>query len=183
MSIRKSLFEFFARGCKHSGEYRSWEDIGSVMLLFESDYQERNEEVKQIVKEMVAEGKRVCACGYVSKKKSESVQLDTYVILSKESYSITQRLKKDVLEGLRRDEFDVVIDLSPLDCYPMKYVLLSVDAKMRCGEKTDRGYYDLMIDLPERRMIEGENGDMIDLSYSRTRDLWEQIVRYLKMIQ
>ncbi len=178
--MKKFLFKMFARGRVNRGVYKSWSGIRNVLLLFESDFQEKNKEIKEIIKRLNAEGKKVYACGYVGKKKAETAELDNYVILDKSSYTFFCRPKGDIISRLRKEKFDVIIDLSGDNNYELKYLLLGIDSGMRCGGQTEERYYDLMIDLPEPDRK--GSGKMVDLRYSRERELYDQIEKYLKMI-
>ena len=60
-------------------KFRSLDDIRSILLLFESDYQEKNNDARAFVKMLQNEGKRVVVCCYVDKKVAETATLENYI--------------------------------------------------------------------------------------------------------
>ncbi len=175
------LFDYYVRNNRKHGLYRSWGDISTILLLFESDYQEKNEEVKIIVKDLIAEGKSVLACGYVHKKKADTATLDSYMVLDKGAFNLLCRPKAEVMSYVRRsgESYDVIIDLSTEQCLQMKYLLMAVEAKMRCGRQVEDDLYDLMIAIPEKEVHSGK----LETAHNDEKELYEQIKKYLRMIK
>ena len=52
--------------------YKSWKDIDNILLLFESDYPEKNSQIKNFIKQVKEDNKNIVSCCFVNKKKSDS---------------------------------------------------------------------------------------------------------------
>ena len=60
--IRQYFFNRATKGITRTSRYRSWDNIQTILVLFESDLQEKNQEARDFIKKLQAEGKRVVAC-------------------------------------------------------------------------------------------------------------------------
>ncbi len=60
------------------------------------------------------------------------------------------------VENFTTDNFDVLIDVVDVDCFPMKYLVASAVAKLKIGKYSDskQEFYDLMIDVSENNEID-----------------------------
>lgn len=164
----------FARTARLSG-FKSWNEIRSVLVLFDSDVLEKNSAVNAFVKKMEAEGKLVTTCCFVDKKRSEISENDTRIVLDRSSLNIIGRPKNRHLLGTK--EFDVVIDLTLEQTLALQYVLLWAHTSLRCGKKKECEIQcDFLIDLPERA------DDHVDKDPDEVR-LGEQVIRYLKQFR
>ena len=165
-------------------QFRSWSDIRSVLLLFESDYQEKNDKVRALIKSLQAEGKRVVACCYVDKKVAEAATLDTYVVLDRSKVDWLRRPHKVAVAERIKEKFDVVIDVTERDVTPLKYVLMWANSDFRCGKSRDDGgnrAYDFVIEMPEHPIDPKTNAPRMD--YDFVGKLGAQIVKYLKIVR
>jgi hypothetical protein len=179
--IRQYFFNRELSKCERKSNFRSWNDIHSILLLFESDFQEKNDSVRALIKWCVAEGKKVVACCFVDKKNAESASLDNYVVLDRSKVDWLQK-PLNVKERVK-SKFDVVIDLTDNDVIPLKYVLIWANSDFRCGK--NRGeknnlYYDFVIEMPKSPIDPKTN--RVRLDYDFEKELSSQIVKYLKMI-
>lgn len=173
MNIRNLYFSYrLKKRPQRRVIYHNYDDIRSVLILFESDLLERHLQVRQLIKELQKEGREVTAWGYVDKKEALTPVLRDFRVLSNRELNLMNAPKKTILEELERMHFDLVIDLTiHPDILPLRYLLMTADADIKAG----RGGYpqpylhDLLID-----MRPSEN----DAAF-----LFDQIIKYLKIIR
>ena len=179
--IRQYFFNRAVKKVARVSHYRSWDNIRTILVLFESDHQEKNQEARNLIKKLQAEGKKVVACCYVDKKKAETATLDHWVVFDRSQVNWLKRVKEEFMQPLKV-QFDVVIDLTEIDCLPLKYVLLQAKSDFRCGKSCgDNSLYDFVIEMPPHP-VDAKTG-MPRMDYDFVGKLGEQIVRYLKMIK
>ena len=179
--IRQYFFDRAVKKMKRSSHYRSWNSIRTILVLFESDLQEKNAEARAFVKMLQAEGKKVVVCCYVDKKKAETATFDNWVVIDRSQVNWLKCTKEEFMQPLKV-QFDMVMDLTEMDCLPLKYVLLQAKSDFRCGRSCgDNNLYDFVIEMPSYP-IDAKTG-MLRIDYNFIGKLGEQIVRYLKMIK
>ena len=179
--IRQYFFDRVVKHTSRASHYLSWDNIHTVLVLFESDLQEKNQEARDFIKLLQTEGKKVVACCYVDKKKAESATLDHWVVFDRSQVNWLKRTKEEFMQPLKA-QFDVVMDLTETDCLPLKYVLLQAKSDFRCGKSCgDNSLYDFVIEMPPHP-IDAKTG-MPRMDYNFVGKLGEEIVRYLKMIK
>jgi len=145
MNIKQALFNHYAkRHPMHAQAYPQWEKVSSVFVLFESEWQERNPEIRAIVQQLQEEDKQVVNWGYLKKDKLLSPNLPESRILAPKDFNWIQRPKSDVLLFLERHHFDVLIDLTTTPLLPMQYVALLTQAKFKIGTH-EAPYYDMVV--------------------------------------
>jgi len=141
-----------------------WEDIRTILVVFDSDLSEQNQEMHATIDRMKAEGKRVTECMYVDKKKAYTCSIDCRVVVDRKCVDLMGRpVGVPVRQLMDNERFDIVIDVS--EHTVMTYVTLAVEAKMKCGRQSDNHILDFQ--------IEGE---------MEQDKLVAEVVRYLKMI-
>lgn len=166
--LKEYLFRYFVRQAgKREAIFPRYEQIRSVLLLYESDYLERNSLIRQISSQLQSEGMTVSTWGYVEKKDITTLILPVGRILGSRDINFFGRPKREVIDDLHKEQWDILIDLSQHDCLPLRYLALEAPAAFKCGLKRDDQVLDFMIDMPGEETPEKEA---------------EQIIRYLKMI-
>lgn len=182
--IKRIRQYFFNRAVKKTTRmscYRSWDNIRTILVLFESELQEKNQGARNFIKLLQNEGKKVVACCFVDKKRAESATLDSYIVLDNGQVNWLKRPKEEFIQPLKV-QFDVVMDMTESDCLPLKYILLQSKSDFRCGNnKTDKMLYDFVIEMPEHP-VDSKTG-LPRMDYDFIGKLGEQIIRYLKMIK
>jgi len=145
MNIKQALFN---RLSKHqparSVAYPKWEEVSSVLVLYESEWTERNPELRSIVQQMQEQDKKVVSWGYLKKDKVLSPNLPESRILSPQNFNLIQRPKTDVQQYLQKHEFDLLVDLTAVPLLPMQYVALLTQAKFKIGAHND-SLYDMVV--------------------------------------
>lgn len=144
--------------------------VKHVLVLFESDDEERNTQILQLLKELRTAGKTVAAWGYTPKKKAINSRTIAWRMVSREDIGWFQRLKKDVRTELQNQHYDLLIDLCLTPTLPTRYMALLADADFKTGRHTTGTNYihDFMIDLPAEK----------DAAF-----LFDQILYYLNCIK
>lgn len=160
-------------------QFVNYDKAKTILLLFESNYSEKNPETKGIIQSLTADGKKVTAWGYVEKKNITSPAYPEYRILNQKDLGIFQKPHEQLIQELIRQEYDLLIDISTKRFVALDYVVLHANAKCKAGmKKTEVNLYDFAVDL-ESHLKENEI-QPDDLEYSF---LYKQILFYLKNIQ
>lgn len=151
----------------------------SILLLFESNYTEKNTKTKQIIENMIVDGKNVTAIGYVNKSRSISAIYPEYRVLSNKDIGCFKQPKQAFLEPLLNDEYDLLIDITTQRLLPLEYIALYANAKCKAGMRKNKlKLYDFSVDL--KSYLSGNEILLEDLAYTF---LYDQIIFYLKNIQ
>ncbi len=168
----------------------NYDNAKSVILLFESDYTERNPFIKRVMEQFKAEGKKVCAWGFLDKKEVTSPILPDYRILNKKMCDWTGRPKESFLRELAENEYDLLIDLTVSRFLPMQYITLYANASCKAGvQKNEDNLLDFQLQLPERESKTGETAEAETADETEEEQLidghfiFNQLIFYLKTIQ
>jgi len=151
----------------------------TVLLLFESHYSEKNTETRKIIESLTADAKKVVAIGYVQKRKIISPIYPEFRIMYPGDTDLFEKPKKNIIDEVRNQEFDLLIDITRQDWLPLSYIVLFANAKCKTGmKKKNVDLYDFVVDI-DNYLIDNEV-QIEDLPFSL---LYEQINFYLKNIQ
>lgn len=184
--LEKIIKFFFAkRTKKHQSEevrekrFVNYKNARSIILLFESDYTEKNPEIRKIIQGLNADGKKVMAWGYINKKEITTAILPDFRILHQKDADLFQKPNASFMYELENIEFDLLIDLSINEHIPLQYLCLYAKASCKVGvKKNELGLYDFMIDLQD--YYDNRTDESCELEVS---DIYNQINFYLKSIQ
>lgn len=147
-----------------TSEFVKWDDARSILLIYDSDFAEQNQEMRLAIDRMEQEGKKVTECMFVDKRHAVTSSIEDRVVVDcKETDFLGRPQGIAVRQLMENGQFDIVIDTS--QCYTMKYVTMAVKAKMKCGRQSDDKVCDLQIE-----------------GYMEPEQLVAEVVRYLKMI-
>jgi len=151
----------------------------SVLLVFESNYSEKNPEIKRITESLVADGKTVAVWGYVQKKQTMQSDLLNYKMFCKSDFDIFQRPKTSVINQLNALNVDLLIDLNTRSFLGVDYIILNANARLKCGiRKNLPQLFDFTLDLtgqyPDNTREQHENDYL---------NIYNQLIFYLKNIQ
>ncbi|MCQ2347832.1 MAG: hypothetical protein MJZ65_01435 [Paludibacteraceae bacterium] len=169
MNIRQWIWNArCARQPRRTPAYKDYEHISSVLLLYESDWLERNTDVRTIVNQLRADGKQVTFWGYCDKNPVQSPNLQDSRMLGKAHTNLWLMPKTEVVQDLGKRKFDVLIDLSLQPVLPLQYVALYADAGCKIGAQENTALYDMVV------RVAAEASQI---------DLFEQIKYYLQSIK
>ncbi len=155
-----------------------WETVKNILILYESDWMERNQAVKDLVQRLLHEGKEVVIWGYADKHDIQSPILPQSRIIGKKDINCFGGPKSAIVKDLQSREYDLLVDLTQKPSLPLAYAAFLAKAKFKAGrliptagqeEQTQSdGIHDLIIKMPVQEDV---------------TPLYEQITLFIKMIQ
>ncbi len=156
----------------------NYQSARSVILLFESDYNEKNPEIRQIIQSFYADGKKVMAWGFVDKKEVSTAILPDFRILHSKDADFTQFPEHTYLRELEELSFDLLIDLTVSEIKPLQYIALYANAACKVGTHNQAGMYDMLIDVSQIKADNLENE-----IETTSAQIFNHLIFYLKSIQ
>lgn len=160
----------------------NYDKAKTVLLLFESDFSEKNPIIRRIIYRLQQDGKKVSAWGFIDKKVIITSILPDFRILNFAQTDLFQRPQVSFIQELESLQFDLMIDLSLHTILPLQYFAAYANASCKTGaRKTDLPIYDFVLDI-EQEMHMNETEEMPEREIDETY-LFEQIIFYLKSIQ
>lgn len=148
-----------------------------VLLIYESDILERNDAIKSIRQDLLRRQMDVTMWGYVAKKEISTLILPQSRILGLNDYNWWGTPKKDVLDDLRAEHYELMIDLTTRPILPLRYLAMYTDADFKVGLNLGEGIHDMLISLPDFSPEQGENVN-IEASW-----LYDQIMSFITTIK
>ena len=148
------------------------EKANSIGILYKVENEKNYQGIKDYVKWLKEEGvKQVLALGYVEQKELPSYlqhQL-SFDFFSSQDLNWYMKPTGNTIANFVTTDYDILIDLSHEECFPVKYALGKSRAKFKVGKysKKKEPLYDMMIDVKEVKSL---------------RFLVEQITHYLTII-
>lgn len=160
----------------------------SILLLFESDSREENRYIHKLIEELVSDGKKVNAIGFLDIKQIKTTNLPNFNILDRQNINFVKQPKEIFLQHLMRTEYDILIDLTTNEVLPLQYICLYAKAFVKVGTNSAmENVLDLVITVNHQREIENNN-NQVKKSEDKTFDekqqyLCEKILFYLNKIK
>lgn len=155
--LKRTAGEYFLRseaaGISRKRTVSNLETAKSVALLFDAENPENYELVKKYIKYLREGKKRVHAIGFFNTKhlpQTEYAKLD-YDFFSRKELNWWGKPTVRFIDNFVNEEFDILINFSLDDSFPLKYIAALSKAKMKIG-KHDEGeeqLYDIFIQQPE----------------------------------
>ena len=160
-------------------QFVNYDKAKSILLLFESNYSEKNLETKKIIQHLLKDGKKVTAWGFVDKKQIISAAYPEYRILHPKDLDLFKKPKNQLIQELLQNEYDMIIDISNRRIIPLDYIALYANAKFKTGMKKDNlNLYDFTVDIENHLKTNEIHVEDLEFSF-----IFEQILFYLKNIQ
>ena len=127
---------------KSSGQFTGLETI--VILLDATDDKVITQAIAYVDKLKKIAG-TIKILGYVDVKDlSKEMPFDSFC---KKDLDWLWRPKSDLIEQLKQDQFDLLINLCQTDCFPLEYIAVAIKANYKIGALTDYpNNYNLMLD-------------------------------------
>lgn len=152
--------------------FRNYQNVVNVGVIFNATEQATYELARNYIKKLADKGIKFKALGFVdSKQVLDFYQKSTHFdYFSRKNINWYGRPNNPNTQEFIDSQFDMLVDLSVENDYPIQYVVALSQACFKVGSKKDeyQNVYDLMIDLGEQK----------DLAF-----LIEQIDKYLEMIK
>lgn len=156
----------------------NYESARSVIVLFESDYLEKNSEIKQLIQSFNNDGKKVMAWGFVQKKEISTAILPNFRILHQKDADFSGMPSASFMRELSELNFDLLIDLTVNEIKPLQYLAFYANAACKVGTHNYPGMYDVVIDaqqLKDENQLKEEDTSAIQI--------YNHLFFYLKSIQ
>ena len=178
MKIKQYIFEYLRkkqpeRACRFPHLDRPLK----IMLIYESDYLERNDAIKTIRQDLLRRQMDVTMWGFVEKKDISTLILPQSRILGLTDYNWLGKPRDYVLNDLQAEHYDLFIDLTTRPLLPLRYLAMYVQADFKVGMNLGEGLHDMLISLPDLTPEQGEEAE-IEASW-----LYHQIMSYLTTIK
>lgn len=148
-----------------------------IMVIYESDYLERNDAIKTIRQDLLRRQMDVTMWGYVERKEVQTLILPQSRILGLSDYNFFGKPRDYVLTDLQTEHYDLLIDLTTRPLLPLRYLALYTDADFKVGMNLGEGIHDMLISLPDLNPEQGEEAE-IEASW-----LYHQMLQYLTTIK
>lgn len=183
--IKLFLYKYL-RNSKLSDEIRdkrfvNYAKAQTILILFESNYNEKNPEIRLIQKALVDDNKKVTLLAYVDKKSSDSAILPNYRILHQNDFTWFGKPKSEIINYINELKYDIVIDLTLNEVIPLLYILSYVNASFKTGvRKKLENHYDFTLDIDSYLNSQAEDGESneIDATF-----IYNNLIFYLKNIK
>lgn len=177
MSLKQRIFDYLAkRQPEHEPRFPHMEQPLKLLIIYESDYLERNDAIKSIRQNLLRQQMDVTMWGYAAKKEISTLILPQSRILGLGDYNLLGKPRDYVLTDLQAEHYDLLIDLTTQPCLPLRYLALYADADFKVGLNLGEGIHDMLLSLPD---FEPEQGDEAGIEATW---LYDQIMRYLTSI-
>ena len=172
----------FINTSERERRFVNYDNAKSILILFESDFSEKNPELRKIVYKLQQDGKKVSCWGYVEKKEVVTSILPDFRILHHKDANFFQVPAISFINELEHQNFDILIDLTLRPILPLQYIAMYANAACKTGvKKFDLPLYDFVLDV-ESLMNRTEETETSEIQPDATY-LFEQIIFYLKSIQ
>ena len=169
MKIKEKIFSYKLRRMPaREVIFPDYNNVRSVLVLFESEMEEQNAFVYAIAQKLVDDDKDVVSWGYCDKKEIQSPILPHLRVLGRRDFNLFGAPTDEVLHDLQKRHYDLLIDLTQHPVLALRYLAMYARADFKTGLNMGTGIHDLLISTPPQ-----ETPDF----------LFEQIVKYLKMIK
>lgn len=178
MSIKEKIYSFIARRQpQREAKWPHWESVKHVLVLYESDFVEKNPAIRTIRTELQKHHIDAVFWGYVPKKEVQSAVLPQSRIVGMKDFTILGFPCKELVQDLQQQEYDIVIDLNQSNALPLRYLCLLTKAGFKSGMAP-------IGQLPNAPMVQSPCDLQIHTQPQETPEfLFQQILYYLTNIQ
>ena len=172
MNLKEKIYSFVARRQpKRDAKWPHWESVKHVLVLYESDFVEKNPTIRAIRTELQKHHIDAVFWGYVPKKEVQSAVLPQSRIVGMKDFNCFGYPRKELVQDLQQQRYDLVIDLNQSNALPLRYLCLLADAGFKSGIAFEDG-------IPSPRDLQ------INMQPQETPEfLFQQILHYLTNIQ
>ena len=182
MEIRQFIFrKVAAHQPPRVKQYHNYYNIKTVLIIFESDYIERNTQLKNMIAKLKADGKEVDAWGYVDKKQTTTSTIAQFRTIGRSDVNLFYKPRKEKIAEMTSKHYDLLLDLRLKPCVPLQYLTLYANADLKAGADItenalmqDVKLLDFMVKIPSH---EGEPTD------NDTQLLFDELLHYIQIIK
>lgn len=156
---------------QRDSKFQNYSTAKSVGIIFNATHQETYETARKYIDGLNKQGLKVKALGFVdSKELLDFYQKSIYFeYFSRKNLNWFSKPNNPNTQEFIDTSFDILIDLSIIEDFPIQYIVGLSKAKFKVGcHKTSENFYDFIINLDDKK----------ELKY-----FIEQLDLYLNMIQ
>lgn len=183
---------------RHTTREKRWGDynkVKTILLLFESDYIEKNRYIHKIIDALIADGKKVSTWGFLDKKTGNTAITPAFRILDRRAVNWTGCPKEPFINELKSHEYNLLLDLTLRDSLPLQYVCLYANATIKTGMSRMKNNildFEIMIPPPDIEAHNSETEDKKSVEFKNLNEtlfhtdqqfLYDQIMYYLKNVR
>ena len=178
MKLKQYIFEYLRKKRpERNPRFPHLDQPLKIMIIYESDYLERNDAIKTIRQDLLRRQMDVTMWGYAEKKEITTLILPQSRLLGVGDYNWLGKPRDYVLNDLQAEHYDLFIDLTTRPLLPLRYLAMYVQADFKVGMNLGEGLHDMLISLPDLTPEQGEEAE-IEASW-----LYHQIMSYLTTIK
>ena len=134
MNIKEKIYSFVARRQpQRDAKWPHWESVKHVLVLYESDFVEKNPTIRAIRTELQKHHIDAVFWGYVPKKEVQSAMLPQSRIVGMKDFNCFGYPRKELVQDLQQQRYDLVIDLNQSNALPLRYLCLLANAGFKSG--------------------------------------------------
>lgn len=164
--IKKKVQSVAIDASNRKHESCALEDAHHILVLYQANDRELVEPCLDLLRK---KNKKVQPCVYYLDGSTSESEASHTVIHAKKDLNMWQIPSGVAVERFKAIKADILIDLTPFDCYPMQYLMLQHPCGFKVGiTHADLDLYDLSISVTEREDI---------------KHLFEHILFYLQAIR
>lgn len=180
--VYRSRAQKYLTETERERRFVSYRKARTVLILFESDFSEKNLNIRRLISLLQQDGKKVAAWGFVDKKEVMTSIMPDFRILHHKQTDFFQCPVESFLNELEAMEFDLLLDLTLKPVLPLQYFALHARALFKAGiHKGTLPVYDFLMDIQNvMQQPESDQQQMVEVNEIY---LYEQIIFYLKSIQ
>lgn len=135
----------------------NFEVAHSIGIIFNATNQASFEKASAFAQTIIAKNIQVLNIGFVDNKEQLSFFTDKKgtKFFSRKNLNWWGKPKNPSVDYFIEKPFDILIDLSLIESYPIQYIVGLSQAKMKVGKFLDKNsYYDLMIDIKKEPTLD-----------------------------
>lgn len=148
-----------------------------IMLIYESDVLERNDNIKSIRQDLLRRQMDVSMWGYVAKKEISTLILPQSRILGLNDYNFLGKPRDYVVADLQAEHYDLLLDLTTHPLLPLRYLAMYTNADFKVGMNLGEGIHDMLISLPDYTPEQNEE------VHPEASWLYQEIMKFITTIK
>lgn len=178
MSIKQRIFDYLLKKQPaREPRFPHMDKPLKMLIIYESDVLERNDAIKSIRQDLLRRNMDVTMWGYVAKKEILTLILPQSRILGLNDYNWFGKPIESVLNDLKAEHYDILVDLTTKPNLPLRYLAMYAEADFKVGLNLGEGIHDMLLSLPD---IPAEQEESVAVEATW---LYNQIMQYLTSIK
>jgi len=141
---------------KRDASFQNYTTAKNIGIIFNATHQDTYETARKYIKTISDKGLKIKALGFVdSKEVLDFYQKSTYFdYFSRKNLNWYSKPNNPNTEEFINTKFDILIDLSIIEDFPIQYIVALSKAKFKVGcVKENENFYDFMLQLNEKKQL------------------------------